>query len=196
MAQTRTAARRKRQVALGSSTRPPRPGTGVDPAHPVAGQQRDDRPPSIVVRRWPAWTGMVLSLAGLGLAAYLTLVHFQGKAPACPLTGGIVNCGAVVTSQWSSILGVPVPVLGLAFFAGMLGLQTPAAWRSPSRLLRSARLAGCAVGIGMIVWLIYAELFLIGHICVDCTTVHVLTFALFCTTLFGTIATAPEPETY
>lgn len=189
---TRTAAQRKRHLAMRASTRPP----GAQPADPgweAAGDEVGDAPPAVAVRRWPAWAGLLLSLAGLGLAAYLTVVHYQGRAPACPLAGGLVDCQAVVTSEWSTILGVPVPVLGLLFFAAMLPLQSPMAWRSPSPLVRWGRLGGCVVGIGMIVWLIYAELFLIGHICVDCTTVHVLTFALFCTTLFGTLATAPEP---
>ncbi len=193
MTTSRTAAQRKRNRAIRASTRPS--------AEPDAAERWDDATDGawpgggweVPVRRWPAWAGMLLSVAGLALAAYLTVIHFQGKAPICPISGGLVNCSAVVTSRWSTIFGIPVPVLGLLFFAGMLPLQSPQAWRSASRVVRWGRLGGCAVGIGMILWLISAELFLIGHICVDCTTVHVLTFILFCTTLFGTLATTPEP---
>ncbi len=196
MTSPRTAARRKRNLAVRSSVHP---GLREEPAGDPGGPEPRaggpvGRPRQVLTPRWPAWAGMVLCVAGLGLAAYLTDVHFQGAAPACPLSGGIVDCGAVVTSRWSAILGIPVPVLGLVFFAGMLPLQTPTAWRSPRRLVRWGRLGACAVGIGMILWLISAELFLIGKICIDCTTVHALTFALFCTTLFGTLATSPEPD--
>ncbi len=139
---------------------------------------------------------MVVCVLGLGISAYLTVVHYQGIAPICPAHAGIIDCEAVVTSQWSAILGVPVPVLGLVFFAGMAALQLPAAWRSRRQWVRVARMAGSVVSVGMILWLVYVELFLVGRICLWCTTVHVLTFALFCTTLFGTLATAPEPEAY
>ncbi|MHB1929256.1 MAG: vitamin K epoxide reductase family protein [Acidimicrobiales bacterium] len=190
MAGTRTAARRRRSLAMRSSARPA--GAGVDGDEGGWAEAVDERP-EIRPRLWPALAGVPVCVAGLGLAAYLTVVHFQGAAPACPLGGGIVNCSAVVTSRWSAILGIPVPVYGLAFFVGMLPLQTPRAWRSAQPLIRRGRMAAAAIGVGMILWLIYAELFLVGKICIDCTTVHVLTFALFCTTLLGTMATAPEP---
>jgi uncharacterized membrane protein len=35
------------------------------------------------------------------------------------------------------------------------------------------------VGIGFVLYLLYAELFDIGSICLYCTSVHVITFVLF-----------------
>jgi uncharacterized membrane protein len=40
------------------------------------------------------------------------------------------------------------------------------------------------VGMGFVMYLIYAEL-QIGHICEYCTGVHVVTFLLFCITVFS-----------
>jgi uncharacterized membrane protein len=34
-------------------------------------------------------------------------------------------------------------------------------------------------GIGFVLWLVYAELVLVGAICIWCTVAHVLAFALF-----------------
>ncbi len=196
MATGRTAARRRRHLAMRSSLRPATaPGTPLAMDLDEESWAAADRP-AVRPRRWPALAGMPPCVAGLGLAAYLTVIHFQGVTPVCPLgsTGGVVDCAAVVTSPQSSILGIPVPVYGLLFFLTMLALQTPWAWRSANPFIRRGRMAAAAVGVGMILWLIYAELFIIGKICIDCTTVHVLTFGLFCTTLFGTMATAPEPQ--
>ena len=42
-----------------------------------------------------------------------------------------------------------------------------------------ARLALACAGIAFVMWLVYAELFVIRAICLWCTAMHVLTFALF-----------------
>ncbi len=144
---------------------------------------------------WPAITGIVLCVAGLGVSAYLTYAHYTtATILACPDTG-IVNCIKVTTSSYSHILGIPVAVLGLVFFAAMIPLQLPAAWRSRSPLIRIGRVAACVVGVGMILWLVYAELFLIKNICIYCTAVHALTFLLFVVVAIGTVATtAPDTD--
>jgi uncharacterized membrane protein len=46
------------------------------------------------------------------------------------------------------------------------------------------RLASVVVGMGFVVYLIYAEL-TIGSICEYCTGVHIVTFLLFCITVFS-----------
>ncbi|MGH9058328.1 MAG: vitamin K epoxide reductase family protein, partial [Acidimicrobiales bacterium] len=124
------------------------------------------------VARWPAWIGTVLSLVGIGVSSYLTYAHYTtATSLACP-ESGIVNCVKVTTSQYSHIFGFPVAVLGLAFFVAMLPLQLPVAWRVQWMPLRAARLAATVVGVGMIVWLLYAELFKLDAICLYCTAVH------------------------
>ena len=74
---------------------------------------------------------LVLAVAGLAVSAYLTYEHFTASTTlACPETSR-VNCVKVTSSSYSAVLGVPVAVLGLAFFLGILPLLLPAAWRSP-----------------------------------------------------------------
>jgi uncharacterized membrane protein len=149
-------------------------------------------PPSTPL--WPALVGVTLCLVGLGVASYLTYAHYAtGVRLACPDTG-IVNCFKVTTSKYSKILGIPVAVLGLVYFAFMLPLQLPVAWRSTNQLLRLTRLGSSVVGIGFVLWLLYAELVKIHNICLYCTAVHVLTFAIFVSTAVATVATAPLPE--
>lgn len=140
--------------------------------------------------RWPAVVGMVLTLAGLGVSAYLTWAHYTSPLSlACPETG-VINCAKVTTSHYSSIVGMPVAVLGLAFFVAMVPLQLPAAWRSTRAPLRLARLGATVVGVGMILWLLYVELFKLDAICLYCSAVHVLTVLLFFSTALGSASTA------
>ncbi len=136
--------------------------------------------------RWPGVVGTVLSVLGLGVAGYLTFEHFTSSSTLACSDNGIVNCLKVTTSSYSAVAGVPVAVLGLAFFAVMLVLQLPSAWRRPERAIRIFRLAWAMAGLGTVLYLLYAELFAIDAICLWCTTVHVITLVLFGTTVFAT----------
>ncbi len=128
--------------------------------------------------RWQPIATLVLSIAGLGVSTYLTITHFDKIAPVCT-NSGTINCEKVTTSPQSEILGIPVAVLGLAFFVPMIALCLPAAWRSVDRRIHLARLVLSSVGVGMILYLIIAELFVIKAICLWCSSVHLITFILF-----------------
>jgi uncharacterized membrane protein len=144
--------------------------------------------------RWPGLVGSVTSVAGLGVAGYLTYEHYTGSSSLVCSDKGIVNCLAVTTSTYSRVAGVPVAVLGLIFFVVMLVLQLPAMWNRPEPIIRQARLAWAVVGLVTVVYLLFAELFEIDAICLWCTAVHVLTFVVFVSTVFGTLSTAPLDE--
>ena len=53
------------------------------------------------------------------------------------------------------------------------------AWRSTDRRVHLARLILSIVGVGMILYLVIAELFIIKAICLWCSSVHIVTFILF-----------------
>lgn len=129
--------------------------------------------------RWAVPASLALAGAGVAVSTYLTIAHFTTpEVLACSDTG-IVNCAQVTTSRWSTVLGVPVALLGLAWFLAMLALSLPVAWRARAPQVHLARLVAAVVGIGFVLWLVYAELVLIGAICLWCTVAHVLAFGLF-----------------
>jgi uncharacterized membrane protein len=128
--------------------------------------------------RWQPIASLVLSLFGLGIATYLTITHFDKVALVCS-DNGAVNCAKVTTSPQSVILGIPVAMLGLIFFLPMIALCLPAAWRSADRRIHLARLILSITGVGTIIYLIIAELFIIKAICLWCSGVHLVTFLLF-----------------
>ena len=139
---------------------------------------------------------LVASVAGIGVAMYLTLAHFTaGIQLTCPDTGAI-NCEAVTRSPESYVFGIPVSLLGLIYFVVMTGMALPMVWRSKLRVVAQARLAMAVAGIGFVCYLVYAELFEIDKICLYCTGVHVLTLIIFATITTGwrqmsTYATEP-----
>jgi len=127
---------------------------------------------------WRVVVSLLLSLAGLGVSIYLTVDHFAKIAPACS-DQGIVNCTKVTTSAQSYFLGIPVAVLGLCFYVVMTAINLPVAWRSLDRRVHIARFALITVGMAFALYLVSAELLIIGNICLWCTSVHVVTFCLF-----------------
>jgi uncharacterized membrane protein len=57
-----------------------------------------------------------LALVGVAIAGYLTYVHYAGVSITCS-TGG---CETVQHSRYAEIFGVPVALLGLLAFVGIL----------------------------------------------------------------------------
>jgi uncharacterized membrane protein len=141
--------------------------------------------------RWASPAAVLLSFGGLSVSTYLTVAHFSsGIALACP-DSGVINCQKVTTSPESVIFGVPVAVLGIVFFAAMLLLNSPRAWRRPGAPVRLARLALAIVGVGFAFYLVYTELFAIHAICVWCTSAHVLALLLFVVLAFAESLAGP-----
>jgi uncharacterized membrane protein len=131
-------------------------------------------------RRVPTWavvTTFVLSLIGLALSTYLTITHFEPQDLFC--TGnGFINCGAVTTSAQSRLLGIPVAFLGLGTYVVMTALNSPWGWRARNYWIHVARFVIAIVSMCFVLWLIFAELIIIDNLCLYCTGVHIVTFAL------------------
>ena len=84
-------------------------------------------------------------------------------------------------------------MLGLAFFLFAVAIMSPWAWQTARREIHLLRIASMVVGMGFVLYLIYAELFIIGSICLYCTSVHAITFALFVLTAIAAAAWGVKP---
>jgi uncharacterized membrane protein len=102
-----------------------------------------------------------LALAGIGIAGYLTWVHYAGLDPVC--VGGGGGCERVQSSPWAELAGVPVAVLGLAAYATIL-----ASLALPEAQGRSLATFVSLVGFGFSAWLTYVELVKIDAVCQWC----------------------------
>jgi uncharacterized membrane protein len=99
------------------------------------------------------------ALAGIGVAAYLTVVHYTHTSPICT-TGG---CEKVQHSSYAKLAGVPVALLGLFAYVAVLG----------TALVRgvAAALAGAVIalsGAAFSGFLLWAQLARIDAICQWC----------------------------
>ncbi len=188
-----------------TSATPATPGRPVRQAEPAKAAERKAEPAATAVTPeperssgpplWLQLVSLALAVLGLAVSAYETYAHYTGKNLAgCPTgKGGTFDCAAVISSPQSMVFGVlPVAVLGLAFYVFVVAIMTPWAWRmqrlkaGPLRLsVGGLRLAAMITGMGFVMYLIYAELYQIQQVCEYCSGVHIITFLLFCITVFS-----------
>jgi len=110
---------------------------------------------------------IVLAVVGLGIASYLTYVHYAGIKPVC--TAG-ESCTKVQTSVYSKLAGVPVALMGLlGYIAILASLLVPVSESS-----RLATMALTFVGFAFSAYLTYRELFSIHAVCEWCATSAVI----------------------
>lgn len=125
------------------------------------------------------WPFLVLGLLGLGVSGYAIHVHqlvAAGGSSACGISA-TVNCDAVIGSKYGVLLGLPLGVWGMAYFAVMLLTATSDADTS-RRLAALMRLAVSGAGFVAVLGLAYISYLIIKVSCPVCMTIHaVITLA-------------------
>ena len=120
---------------------------------------------------------LVLAVLGFLVSAYLTWTHFAGLAPIC--TGGGEGCETVQSSRYAVLLGVPVALLGLIAYSGLI--ISAALWGQAGIYLGFLI---SLVGTLFSAYLTYLEIFVIGALCQWClASAAIMPAALICTTL-------------
>jgi uncharacterized membrane protein len=102
----------------------------------------------------------VVAGAGLAVASYLTYVHYQPDALVCTGSGG---CETVQESDYATLAGVPVALLGLLAYVAVIVLTAIDT--------RTARLATAVIavsGLAFAVYLVVLQAFVIEAWCVWC----------------------------
>jgi uncharacterized membrane protein len=102
----------------------------------------------------------VVATAGLAIAGYLTYVHYRPAALVCTGGGG---CETVQQSDYATLAGVPVALIGLLAYATVLVLVI---WDSPEARLATAVIALSAAGF--VVYLVVLQALVIDAWCVWC----------------------------
>jgi uncharacterized membrane protein len=118
-------------------------------------------------------TLIVLTVIGLGVASYLTYVHYAGIKPVCTAGG---SCAKVQTSVYSKLAGVPVALIGLIGYIAILGSLLV----RESETSRLATMGLTLVGFGFSAYLTYRELFTIHAVCEWCASSAVIMTILMC----------------
>ncbi len=110
---------------------------------------------------------IAVATVGLGVASYLTYVHYAGGPILCLKGGG---CETVQHSTYSKLAGVPVALIGLlGYIAILASLLAP-----ESESTRLATMTFTVMGFGFSVYLTSRELFSIHAICPWCVSSAVM----------------------
>jgi uncharacterized membrane protein len=131
---------------------------------------------------WVQWGMILLAIAGLGVSAYLMWGYtVEGAELAC---GGSSGCEEVKESSYSSVLGIPLPVLGMGSYAVLLALVILQVWFTVKNEQWAAYTALAAFGISLVgvlysAYLTYIELFVIYAICRWCVASAVIMAVFF-----------------
>jgi vitamin-K-epoxide reductase (warfarin-sensitive) len=115
--------------------------------------------------RWVFVTISVLAVIGIAVSS-VSLYHHYGssKTNFCDF-GESFNCDIVNRSTYSSVLGIPVALIGILGYASLLGLAT--LYRSKAETPAMLMIAS-TVGLGFAIYLTYIERFVLGAWCILC----------------------------
>jgi len=105
-----------------------------------------------------------IALFGLAVAGYLTWVKVSGGTVVCGPLGG---CETVQTSEYSTVLGIPVSVYGMGYMVGVLAAVL-AWWRTGDRRALLGTYVLGLLGTMAVAYLVYLQLFVIHAICAWC----------------------------
>lgn len=114
-----------------------------------------------------------LSLIGFADSVYLATSHYLGFTVPCDITKG---CETVLSSQYSSFIGLPLSVWGIVFFTSVLGAALLAnhyaIWR---------KILTWFLGLGALASLVLLaiQFFVIRQVCQYCLVTDLLTIVLF-----------------
>jgi uncharacterized membrane protein len=104
---------------------------------------------------------IVLAMTGLGVASYLTYVHYAGVMPVCTIGG---SCEKVQTSVYAEFAGMPVALIGLLGYVAILALLVCA----QSETTRFTAMTFVLIGFAFSAYLTYREVYSIHAICEWC----------------------------
>ena len=128
---------------------------------------------------------IVVSAVGIGVAGYLTYVHYQPEALICTTGGG---CETVQHSKYAVLAGIPIAIFGLAAWVTALVLTL---WNS--ELARTLTAALAIIVLAFAAYLVILQLFVIDAVCVWCMTNDVVLAPLFAVLALVALADGRDP---
>ena len=117
----------------------------------------------------PDWLIPVLAVIGIGVSLYLGSVEASGTEAVC---GPVGDCNAVQQSEYATIFGIPVGILGIIGY-GILLVGWIVAKTAKGRLAVFGMIAASLIAFGgtlFSIYLTFLEPFVIGATCMWCLT--------------------------
>ncbi|MFZ2200121.1 MAG: vitamin K epoxide reductase family protein [Microgenomates group bacterium] len=122
---------------------------------------------------------IVLALAGVIDASYLTYEHYARIVPPCSIHWWLTDCGRVLNSSYSIFLGiVPLALLGVFQYTAEL-LLSIYIFMTNSALTKKLLLLLSTMGLLFSAHFVYLMIFVIHAICLYCFASAIISLFLF-----------------
>ncbi len=123
----------------------------------------------------------ILAVCGIAVSSVSLQHHYATSKTAFCDIGDNFNCDIVNRSEYSTILGIPVALIGMLGYAALVGLATVYRERpgTPAMLF-----GGAAAGLAFALYLTYIEARVLGVYCILCLSSLSLITA---TTIFAAV---------
>src|SRR5271157_3923135 len=107
----------------------------------------------------------ILAVGGIVVSSVSLQHHYATSKTAYCDIGEMFNCDIVNRSQYSSIFGIPVALIGMLGYAALAGLATVYRERRETPVML---LVGAAAGLAFALYLTYIEGHVLGVWCILC----------------------------
>ena len=115
---------------------------------------------------------LILSLAGFFDSAYLTILHYKNIIPPCTISKG---CETVLVSQFATIFGIPVALIGSLYFLVLIFLILN---NQNLKLFRYFKIFAF-LGVLVSIFFFYTQAFILQAFCQYCLLSEALILAIF-----------------
>ena len=123
---------------------------------------------------------LIFSFLGFLDAAHLTIRHYNGSTVICGITSG---CNTILSSNYSTIFGVPV-ALGGALYYLIVFILTVAFLDTKKDKILNLIAKFSVTGLLASIYFVYLQLFIIKSICQYCMLSAITSTLLFITGMF------------
>jgi uncharacterized membrane protein len=122
---------------------------------------------------------IVIALLGFMDAGYLTVEHYMNTIPPC----AVGNCEVVLTSEYSTLYGIPLALLGALYYLSILVLLV-AYIDTKKHIVLSLAMSLSCIGLLVSLWLLYLQGFVLNAFCQYCVVSATTSILLFAISLY------------
>ncbi|MDP2696360.1 MAG: vitamin K epoxide reductase family protein [bacterium] len=130
---------------------------------------------SPAIPKWLVWSFALLSFGGFLDAAYLTFKHYTGGTILCSIFSG---CDIVTTSEYATILGVSVALLGAIYYLAVFILTIVHIDTGNEQVFYFAA-SITLLGFLASLWFVFLQIFIIKALCLYCILSAITSTTLF-----------------
>lgn len=131
------------------------------------------RVPSSLLHILPFGIG-ILGFLGFVDATYLTVLHYKNAIPPCTIHG----CEIVLSSQFATIAGIPIALIGAGYYLVVL-LLLGLFLQYPSRRATTTLVLLTGLGLFVGIFLVFIQAFVLHAFCQYCLASELIDFLLF-----------------